>query len=384
MTIFMATDFRIGRYEGRYYFKSKYFHIARRYFEAFGPIVLFTRIEEADSLPPGIDGTCMLRDAVPIGSLTEVLAGRYRRQIRSAMAGCSLAVCRFPSVPAYAAAAAADRLGIPVFAECMGDAWDASWNHGISGKLLSPYYHLSMKKWVGRADYALYVTAGALQKRYPCPRRSAAVSNVSLPDRDGGDILRSRLSRADTRDLSRPVLLSAGAADNPSKGYDAVIRALPMLQKAGIHATYRIAGPGSGERLAGLAERLGVRDRTELLGELTPEGVAEAMAEADIYLQPSLQEGLPRAVIEAMAMACPCIGSRVGGIPELLPEKYLTRKNDPADICRKVTLLLDRAAMKQAAEDNYRLASGFASGTLDRERGAYFDYVKASVAGNDI
>ncbi len=383
MTVFMATDFRIGRYEGRYYFRSKYYHIVRRYYEAFGPIVLFTRIQEAGSLPPGSDGTDMLENVVPIGSLTQVLAGRYRRQIRSAMAGCSLAVCRFPSVPAYAAAAAASGAGIPVFAECMGDAWDASWNHGLSGKLLAPYYHLSMKKWVRRADYALYVTESTLQKRYPCPRRSAAASNVSLPDRDGRDLLRSRLSRADRMDPSRPVLLSAGAPDNPSKGYDTVIRALPLLKAAGIDARYRIAGPGSGDRLTALAKSLGAEDRLELLGELTPGEMEAAMEEADIYLQPSLQEGLPRAVIEAMATGCPCIGSRAGGIPELIPEKYLIAKRDPADLCRKVVLLCSRDELKRAAEDSYARSARYARGIPDRTRSAYFDYVKASLDRND-
>jgi glycosyltransferase involved in cell wall biosynthesis len=50
----------------------------------------------------------------------------------------------------------------------------------------------------------------------------------------------------------------------------------------------------------------------------TPERVAQHLRLCDVYLQPSLWEGMPNALLEAMACGCGCIGSDAGGIPEII------------------------------------------------------------------
>jgi glycosyltransferase involved in cell wall biosynthesis len=63
---------------------------------------------------------------------------------------------------------------------------------------------------------------------------------------------------------------------------------------------------------------------------------------------PSRQEGLPRALVEAMARALPCISSTVGGIPELLPAEDLVRPGDVSMLTRKITKVLQDPARLQA------------------------------------
>ena len=58
----------------------------------------------------------------------------------------------------------------------------------------------------------------------------------------------------------------------------------------------------------------------------------------DIYIQPSFQEGLPRALVEAMSRGLPALGSSVGGIPELLPSYCL---HEPGDSSKLAELLTD-------------------------------------------
>ena len=60
----------------------------------------------------------------------------------------------------------------------------------------------------------------------------------------------------------------------------------------------------------------------------------------DIYVQPSKQEGLPRAVIEAMSRGCPVLGTDIAGIPELIQERCLFKKGSVKSFINAVERLL--------------------------------------------
>src|SRR5690606_2487194 len=91
------------------------------------------------------------------------------------------------------------------------------------------------------------------------------------------------------------------------------------------------------QELVTLAGSLGLSGRVQFLGQL-PAGAAvrAQLDQADVFVMPSRQEGLPRAMIEAMARGLPCIGSTVGGIPELLPPEDMVPPNDADALARKI------------------------------------------------
>ena len=76
-------------------------------------------------------------------------------------------------------------------------------------------------------------------------------------------------------------------------------------------------GPLTAE-LKGLAEELGVSDRVRFLG--FKKNVYDYMAHCDALIMPSLHEGLPYTVLEAMSLGLPVIASRVGGLAEVLEQ----------------------------------------------------------------
>ena len=119
-----------------------------------------------------------------------------------------------------------------------------------------------------------------------------------------------------------------------------MIKALAALKKQGIRMEYELAGSGDPSRLRTLAQRLGVEDQVHLLGSVPHDKIFAWLETIDLYLQPSKQEGLPRAVVEAMSCACPVAGARTGGIPELVDEEWIFRPGDVKDICR----ILQKAA----------------------------------------
>ena len=67
-----------------------------------------------------------------------------------------------------------------------------------------------------------------------------------------------------------------------------------------------------------LAKQLGVENQVKFLGYRTD--MMEIMAASDIFVMPSFREGVPRALLEAMDLGLPCVGSNTRGIRELIGE----------------------------------------------------------------
>ena len=90
----------------------------------------------------------------------------------------------------------------------------------------------------------------------------------------------------------------------------------------------------------------------------------------------SRTEGLPRALIEAMAAGLPCIGTRVGGIPELLDDEALVAPGDAEALAARIRAFLDDAGLfeRQAAR-NLREASIYAAPRLQRLRDGFLQTV---------
>ncbi len=105
----------------------------------------------------------------------------------------------------------------------------------------------------------------------------------------------------------------------PVKGHATLIGALGRLKRRDPELSWKalIAGRGGEEeRLRALAEDEDLGDRFQLLGFRSD--VPNLLAAADIYVMPSLSEGLPLALLEAMFSGTAIVASGVGGIPEVV------------------------------------------------------------------
>src|SRR3989449_7237831 len=113
-----------------------------------------------------------------------------------------------------------------------------------------------------------------------------------------------------------------------------LLRALPRVREA--WPRVRVVVVGAGDYLAdgqALAQRLGVSPHVLFVGEVPHERVSEYLAACDVFVFPTLrQEGLPFAVLEAMASEKPVLASRIGGVPSGGPDRLnrrLGRAGDP-------------------------------------------------------
>jgi glycosyltransferase involved in cell wall biosynthesis len=128
----------------------------------------------------------------------------------------------------------------------------------------------------------------------------------------------------------------------PVKGVEDFVRAAALVADEDAHAHFTIAGAGSLEsRLYTLAAAVDVSHRLHILGHVTP--VEPLVGALDVFVLPSLSEGLPMAVLEAMALGRPVVATRVGGVPEAVEDGVtglLVPPSDPAAMAAAILKLL--------------------------------------------
>lgn len=383
MRVFVATDFKVVRCNGRLYARGKHSTILRRYHDAFGSMTLCSRILEEPRVSDDYeDITDIISDAVKVSSLQRVLLHMQDAEMKVSIQACDLVIVRCHGVVANRAADIARKMRKPYFAEAMGCAWDAFWNHGVMGKVLAPYMFCKMKSVMKNADYALYVTNRFLQERYPCKNESVGVSNVLIHSVDD-TVLDARLQRIREMTSNELVLMTTAAVDVQYKGQQYVIRAIPALNSIGIRVKYLVVGEGEPTYLRGVAKACGVEDQVVFAGRKPLNEVLSLLDEADIYIQPSLQEGLPRSVIEAMSRGCPVIGARTAGIPELIDDDCVVERKSVNSIVQAVKRVADKDKMVALAKRNHAASKDYLDTVLNARREAYFVRVMREVTSRE-
>ena len=119
----------------------------------------------------------------------------------------------------------------------------------------------------------------------------------------------------------RPTILYVGNWV-PEKGVDVLARAIGRLKAAG-RTDVLLALVGSGpleSTMRAIVEREGLADQVRFCGRKSHAEVPDWMAASDLFCLPSLREGCPNVILEALSCGRPVVASRVGGVPELLNE----------------------------------------------------------------
>lgn len=146
-----------------------------------------------------------------------------------------------------------------------------------------------------------------------------------------------------------PVLLCVARLD-PQKGLRYLIEALPMLVEnfPRLQALFVGGGPPlRREALQKLADDLGVGANVQLLG-VQPD-VKAYLSAADVFVLPSLYEGLGIVLVEAMAMGCACVASNVGAIPEVVADGqsgFLVQPRNPIALAAAISRLLEDQGLR--------------------------------------
>lgn len=145
------------------------------------------------------------------------------------------------------------------------------------------------------------------------------------------------------------ILMSVGELTK-RKNHMAVIEALACLEEYDI--LYVVCGDGPMKaRLRARAEELGVRERVKLLG--FRKDIAELHKMADIFVFPSLQEGLPVALMEAMASGLSIVATRIRGNEDLIQNNrggYLVKAQDSKQLAEAISKMIKNPEQRDKME----------------------------------
>jgi glycosyltransferase involved in cell wall biosynthesis len=172
------------------------------------------------------------------------------------------------------------------------------------------------------------------QKLQVC-RLGVAPSQFPFALRDGGPV---------------PRLLCVGRL-TPAKGQVLLVQACARLRDAGVRFDLTIVGSGPDrERVERAVAEAGLQDRITLTGALNQNEVRDRLARADVFVLPSLAEGIPVVLMEAMASGVPCVTTPVNGIPELVEHGrtgLLARPGDVESLAAELGRLIADPALRR-------------------------------------
>ena len=179
-----------------------------------------------------------------------------------------------------------------------------------------------IRTWFMRPIYkAIYKKADCIQaiSNFLAERAKKLGAKCEISVVPNGVRVESPKSKVESQDIKRIITVSRLVKKN---GIADLIYSIKLLvTDYGLPVTLNIIGNGKLiNKLEKLVEDLEIKDKVVFLGEVSNEKVYEYLDQSDIFVRPSLSEGLGNAFLEAMSVGVPVIGTEVGGIPDFLED----------------------------------------------------------------
>ena len=387
MKLLVATDAHIFRTpDGKHWAKSIYgYNFWTRYLDVFDSVRVVARVkdvQEIDSKKLLVDGLGVEIVGIPFYQGPKELLRKYiaiQKALKKIDADCDAALLRMPSQTATMVWKHL-RKGIPLAGEIVYDMMDDVNLPGQNPiiKTLHIITSNNVKKFCLTANGVSYVTEKSIQEHYP------SYARLYGEDSEHFETFYSTITLSDdaftgSRDFSNhnglTLVLSSVAMNSERKGEKILIKAVKNCRDRGYDVKAIIIGDGTlRPSFEVYAKELGVADFIEFTGLLpSSDEVREVMLKADMFVFPTQGEGLPRGILEAMAIGMPVLSTPVGGIPEVIDLKYLFDPMDSDAYANEVCRLLDhKEELTEMSRKNYRKSLEFRNELLQKKRNEFY------------
>ena len=292
------------------------------------------------------------------------------------------AIFRLPSIPAYMMLFFYRMRKKPYAVEVVIDPED---EYG-SYKLIKKASVNLLKRCCREADGVSYVTQYYLQKKYPSGYKlgkkdknyfESFYSSIDLKK----DFFYSERTYSEHKNLIN-IIHVANSINNYNKGHKVLLDVVSRLKENGIIANVTFIGSGDLiETFKEYAKTLEINSQVNFTGYVSGKNVIrDYLIKNDLFVFPTKAEGLPRALIEAMATGLPCLSSNVDGIPELLEEEYLFNYDDVDGFAQKIISICgDAEKLKRMGMKNLETAKQYESSILSGRRKFFYSQLRTAI-----
>ena len=385
MNLYFFTESRFDRVNGEIW-TSQGFSMAlwQRYLGKFNHVYVAARLQNVSE--HSSDNLFKLEDkrvsviGLPyyIGLVPYLKAkGSIKKIINSFIHPGDAYICRVPGNIGTIAAECLKKKGIPYGLEVVGDPWESLSPQAFESpfaRILQVVAKRQLQKITHNASAALYVTNHILQGKYPVKEGvfTTGASNVILRD----DCYSAEPHKVVDREKNVQVrMLAVGTLAQLYKAPDVILKALAIVKSKGYNPFLTWFGDGRYRQpMIKMAEELGLKDNVNFVGAVKQDVIRKEFEQTDLFVHASRAEGLPRAVIEAMAYGLPCIGSSVAGIPELLSPEAIVKPNDVDRLAEKMLRFVENKQFAQSeANKNWDESKKYHNDILTERRLSFYD-----------
>lgn len=374
--------------DGRVYVQSVFnYNFYSRYLQGFEKVCVVARIKDINEEPVSMhlasgEGIEFL-DLPPYKGPWQYLK-RYFDILRISKKyskECDCAIFRIPGATANIMCRAFLKTKKPFAIEVVVDPWEYFAPGTVSNKL-RPLIRLNwtnfLQKVSKKANGVSYVTEKYLQRKYPCTAIfkgesesyfTSHYSSVSLPKGSYGSPKKYNDKNKFT------ITHTANSFATYGKGHITLMNALKIVRERGYDVNVIFIGDGPlKDEFSRYARSLSIENAVSFIGRL-PNGdeVREVIKNSDLFVFPTMAEGLPRALLEAMSVGLPCLSTPVCGIPEILPNEYLIDYNDHEEFANKIIYLISNLdIMEVVSARNLKKAYEFTEEALNTRRKDFY------------
>ncbi|WP_242927534.1 glycosyltransferase [Pontibacter vulgaris] len=299
---------------------------------------------------------------------------RLYKQINLQVQKADVILIRLPSVLSFIAGFICIKINKPFIVEQVGNAKEAMVTHGsLKGKIISSIFEFINRWIVSRASYVSYVTQKKLQIDYPTNGVNASISDVVITRTfEYNDIVKERF-------LQQKVKIGLiGGFDAKYKGQDVLLKAISLIDKsARDQIELYFVGKGDHAWIIDLANKLKLSSNIKFIGpKESGKEIFDFLSTLSLYVQPSLTEGMPRALLEAMSVGCPVLGSKVGGIPDIVDDEFLHDAKDFRRLSEQINrVICDREILYRQSLRSIELIRPFQKEKLDEKRDNFYQSI---------
>jgi len=164
------------------------------------------------------------------------------------------------------------------------------------------------------------------------------------------------LEEQDNKNNKKKVILYVGRL-HPDKGLQYLIPAMKRIFAGEPLSKLLLIGKDQGEKekLERIIEELNLQQRIQFIDEVSPEKVLLYMSAADIFVLPSLREGFPNVLLEAMGTGLPVVCTDIDGLSEIIIDGengFLVQSKNVEQLADKILLLLQDLPLREKFSKN--------------------------------